>query len=390
MTGPGDTDAAAPVAERPAAAASLALERRDGGLVVRLGGRLDAYGLAPIWDRALAALDGAEGPVVVDASAVEYCDGAGLALLWRLRHRGEALGLELRIEGLADRFAGLLERFADADLAPQAPERRGSSLVAGLGRGFAALGHEAGEHVTFLGRVTAAFPGTLAGRHHLRWREAFRIAEQVGVDAFPLVAMISFLVGAVISLKAAHSLMKFGALMEMASFNITAMSTELAPLLTTIIVVGRSTSAFAAELGAMRVNEEIDALIVMGIDPVPYLVINRILASLGAVPLLTIFFGVFGLLGGLAIWLSFGYSPEAYLHQIQQNLHLSDVLGSLIKALTYGFLAPLLGCFYGLRPGLGRSARGVAAAATRAVVAGMVVISVTDALFAALFYFLKV
>jgi phospholipid/cholesterol/gamma-HCH transport system permease protein len=140
----------------------------------------------------------------------------------------------------------------------------------------------------------------------------------------------------------------------------------------------------------MRVNEELDALVVMGIDPVPYLAVSRVLAGIVSVPLLAVFFELFGIFGGLAIWLTFGYSPELYLQQLRTTILLRTVFGAVAKTVTFGAIAALLGCFYGLRQGTSSGARAVAEAATRAVVAGMVVIACTDAAFAVLFYFLKV
>jgi phospholipid/cholesterol/gamma-HCH transport system permease protein len=389
MTAAEETDAGRTAASRSTGVV-LETERGEAGLILRISGRLDARTTGTIWKEALSVIDEQAGSVRVNASRIDYCDGVGLALLMRLKQRARELGGRALIEDLPDRFRKLLDQFSLEDLSPREPAPRRFSPISGIGRGASSVWHEAGEHVTFIGRVAAALPAALAGRKHVRWREMLRFVEEVGAGTVPLVAMISFLVGAVISLKAAHSLMQFGELTGMASFNVKAMTSELAAILSTIIVVGRSTSAFAAELSVMRVNEELDALIVMGIDPVPYLVINRVLAGAVSVPLLTLFFAVFGIIGGLAIWLSFGFSAQSYLVQVRQSLMLKDMLGTLVKAVTYGILAAMLGCFYGLRRSARGGAEGVAAAATRAMVVGMVVIALADTAFAVLFYVLKV
>ncbi len=387
MNGDNDITATADVLSD---SAGFRTERRGDRLLLHLSGRLDARGTGAVWNRALAALAVGAGRVAVDATRVVYCDGIGLALLQQLRSSARERGLSLEIEGLDERFARLLDRFAEMDLPLPEPERQRPSAVARIGLIAAALWGEARDYVAFIGRVAAALIGTMAGRHQVRWRETFRIAQNMGADALPLIAMLAFLTGAVISLKVARSLMEFGDMMEMVTFNATAMTSTLAPLLTTIVVVGRSTAAFAAELATMRVNEELDALVVMGIDAVPYLALGRVLAGIVSVPLLAVFFELFGIIGGLAVWLSFGYSPELYLQQLRTTILLRTVFGALAKTVTFGAIAAILGCFYGLRQGASSGARAVAEAATRAVVAGMVVIAITDAAFAVLYYFLKV
>jgi phospholipid/cholesterol/gamma-HCH transport system permease protein len=370
--------------------AAIRSERRGEELFIHLSGRLDGRTIGSIWNQAHAVLSAGIGRVTVDASRVEYCDGVGLALLQHLHLRAKEGGTPLQVVGLAERFQRLLDQFTSEDLLPPPPEWAPSSTLAGLGRVVAAAWHEIGEHVEFVGRVTAALFGALRGRYRIRWRETLRVAESMGADAFPMVALLAFLSGAVISLKVSRSLMQFGDMTEMATFNATAMTSTLAPLLTTVIVVGRSTSAFAAELAAMRVNEELDALVVMGIDPVSYLAVGRVLAGIVSVPLLSVFFELFGNLGGLAIWLSFGLSAESYLQQVRQSIELRTVLGSVVKVVAFGAIAAMLGCFYGLRRSSGSGTRAVAGAATRAVVVGILVIAITDAAFAVLFYFLKV
>ena len=162
--------------------------------------------------------------------------------------------------------------------------------------------------ISFVGELTSALVKAAFHLRRVRWGETLRIAEAVGVNALPIVALIGFLMGLIMAFQAAIPLRQFGAQIYVANLIGLSILRELGPLMTAIVVAGRSGSAFAAELGTMKVREEIDALITMGLDPVRFLVVTRVIAAVLMTPLLTIFADLIGVLGGSVVLLSLGFS----------------------------------------------------------------------------------
>ena len=261
--------------------AALAItDTADGRRILALTGRLDATTLPGLWDKARLAADGAATkPLVVDAAGVEYCDGAGVALFVDLlRHPREG---RIEIANLKPSFEVLLKQFdpkvLEHDLDPEAPRRPAIEEV-----GFAAYGvwKDIRTQIEFIGEAFAAL--VYAARHpgSVRWKDVWRICEQVGADALPIVALISFLLGMILAFQSAVPMKRFGAEIFVADLIGLSMLRELGPLMTAILLAGRSGAAFAAEIGTMRVNQEVDALTTMGLSPVRFLVTPRIIAAL--------------------------------------------------------------------------------------------------------------
>jgi phospholipid/cholesterol/gamma-HCH transport system permease protein len=176
----------------------------------------------------------------------------------------------------------------------------------------------------------------------------------------------------------------FGAEIYVADLVVLSIFRELGPLLTAFVLASRSGSAFAAEIGTMKVNEEIDALTTMGIDRVQFLVIPRVLAAVFVMPLLTMFNNLFGLIGCGLVMISLGFAPITFLNQIQQAASLTDLFSGLVKTFVFGALIAGIGCLRGLQTGTGASA--VGESATRAVVSSLVAIVVADGIFAVVYY----
>jgi len=205
--------------------------------------------------------------------------------------------------------------------------------------------------------------------------------EKTGVDALPIVTMISFLLGLVLAFTAALQLRQFGATIYVASLVAIAMVSELGPIMTAIIVAGRSGSAFAAEIGTMRISEEIDALFIMGFRPTLFLAVPRILASIMVVPLLSLFADIAGILGGLIVGvMMLDLTMAAYLDQTIDSLTLSDFLWGFTKSVVFGAVISWIGCLRGFQTRGG--AASVGNAATSAVVSGIFFIIFFDAIFA--------
>jgi phospholipid/cholesterol/gamma-HCH transport system permease protein len=242
--------------------------------------------------------------------------------------------------------------------------------------------------ICFLGELTAALLRALRRPHRLRWRELGLLAEKAGVNALPIVLLVSFLVGLIMAFEAAIPMRQFGTEIYVADLIGLAMLRELGPLMTAIVMAGRSGSAFAAELGTMKVNEELDALRTMGIDPVDYLVVNRVLAVMLTIPLLAIFANLLGIMGGSIVLLSLGYPLIAYVKELLLAVSWTDMAGGLFKSVFFGFIVAALGCLHGLRTKIGASA--VGDSATRAVVSGNILVIVADGVFSVLFFYLGI
>jgi len=217
----------------------------------------------------------------------------------------------------------------------------------------------------------------------VRWKEVLGVAEQTGVNGLPVVTLIAFLMGVVLAYQAAVPMRQYGAEVLVANLIGLSMLRELAPLMTSIVLAGRTGAAFAAEIGTMRVNEEIDALTTMALDPLRFLVVPRLLATMFVTPLLTIFAGIVGLIGGGLVMLSFDIPLVTYFKQIMGVVSIGDFTGGLFKSTVFAFLVAAIGCLRGLETVGGPQA--VGQAATRAVVSAIVMIVVFDGLFAVLF-----
>jgi phospholipid/cholesterol/gamma-HCH transport system permease protein len=204
------------------------------------------------------------------------------------------------------------------------------------------------------------------------------------VQALVVVALISFLTGLILAFQAAPPLQQFGVDLFVVNLVALAMVRELGPIMTAIVLAGRSGSAFAAEIGTMKVNEEINALTTMGLDPVRFLAAPRILAGILLTPVLTIYSGLFGVAGGLFVMLLRGFPAITIWRQLTGAVAVDDVLAGFIKAFFFGALVAGIGCLRGLQTQSGATAVGIAT--TRSVVSGILLIVLVDAIFAVVYY----
>lgn len=361
-----------------------------GVLGVKIIGRLDSMSTGNIWRETNLELDKTSPKqVIVDASEIEYCDGSGIGYLFELRQRQEKGGGGLEIRGLQAEFQQLLDLFDPSEF-EESPEIQPGPIgfFEKIGRSTCRICEEAYTFLEFLGEAAVAMAKALLNPKQVRWKDAFLVAETAGVNALPVIALIGFLMGLIMAFQAAIPMRQFGAVIYVANLVGLSMVRELGPLMTAIVLAGRSGSAFAAELGTMKVNEEIDALITMGLDPVRFLVVTRILAAVIMTPLLTLFADLIGVMGGSIVLLSMGYSLDTYLKQIFSMVNYVDLLGGLFKSIVFGLLVSGIGCLRGLQTGIGASA--VGDSTTRAVVGGIVLIVVTDGIFSVVYYYLGI
>jgi len=367
---------------------ALALES-DGVLRVSLSGRWSLADGVPSDEQVRAALDSeprpsairvaADGLAAWDSSLVAFVHG--LAAL--CAEREVSLDTSALPEG-ARRLLGLAAAVPPR-VVPPAPED--DALTARVGR-IALRGFDtARDAVGFLGETTLAFAALLRGRARFRRVDLLHAFEVTGVGALAIVALINFLVGAVLAFVGAVQLQPFGAAIYVANLVAIAVARELGPLMTGIVMAGRTGAAFAAVLGTMTANEEVDALRIMGLRPMEFLTLPRVLATALMMPALVAYADLMGLLGGLFVGVTtLKIGPIEYFRQTQDALGLEHVFIGLGKSVVFGALVALAGCYYGLRSG--RDAGAVGQATTKAVVMGIVLVVEADAVFTVLLHVL--
>lgn len=370
--------------------------RQEGaeGLALFFATDLDAQAVAGMWAGAHQALAGRGfTALTLDVSGVGYMDGAGLALLVSLRRRAEGQGARVEERGLTGRHAHLLE-LAGRALPPAGQVQQdgdGSNRRTagrGIGAGVAELYANLRMVVGFVGESSLVLWQSLRYPREVRWKDVLLQALAVGVESMPILLLIGFLMGLIMSFQSVITLQRFGGEIFVPNMLGLVMFREMGPLVTAILLAARSGSAFAAEIGTMRVNEELDALSTMGISPVRFLVGPRILSSLAVVPVMTLFFNFASLVGGALVILSIGFPLVTFTSRVFANVQAGDLVGSLIKIFVFALLVTGVSCLRGLRTGGGASA--VGRSTTSAVVSGLILITIADGLFAVVFYYFKI
>jgi len=362
----------------------------DGTLVLFLEGRLDAVTTADLWREAFHLL-AKENPaqLTIDGRGIEYCDGSGSAFLLELLRQGRQLSREPKLEGLRPEVAAYLAQFDPSEFDSKGKKTREVGWIEDLGRRSFQVWADLKELVGFTGEVASALLWAALHPRKVRWKDALQAAERAGVDALPIVALVSFLMGLILAFQSSIPLKQFGAAeIFIGTLVSLSMIRELGPLMTTILLAGRTGSAFAAELGTMKINEEIDALTTMGLDPVRFLAVTRIIAAVAMTPLLTLFADFMGVIGGAVVFRSFGYSLVTYWNQVQASVDMSDLLGGLFKSFAFGILVASVGCLRGFQTKTGASA--VGSSTTRAVVSGIILIVAADGVFSIIYYVLGI
>ncbi len=358
-------------------AARLAIAKQAGGVVLTLSGPLNAEGAGAVWEAALKAAAAKPAVLRVDVAAVTLWDTAGVTLLADIEtaHGGA------EIVGMDPQIAALLIRVRAARSVPvRAAEERRFDGLAMLKAGVQA----AADGVAFLGEAVLALVLLPWRLRMFRLSDLLRAADQAGVKAVPLVLLLGSLIGLILAFQSLIPMRRFGADIYVASLVAISLIRELGPLLAAVILAGRSGSAFAAEIGTMKVNQEVDALITMGLDPVTMLVLPRLLAAIVVMPALTIVMDFAGLFGMSVVMLGDGIPLVAVGNQVTSWVQAGDLYGALVKAAVFGAAVAGVGCRAGMATGLGPEAVGVSA--TRAVVGGIVASIVLDGIFAVVFF----
>ncbi len=351
------------------------------GVVLRLSGswrmQNDLPSAAEV-ERGLAAVSTGRR-LGFDARGVDEWDSGFLVFILNVLDAATSLGFSVDRAGLPDGVRKLL------DLAAAVPERdtkRGAApppFLARLGRSAVSALGSAREMITFVGEATLALAHAAVGRARYRRVDLFLNIEDAGANALGIVSLISFLIGLILAFVGAIQLRQFGAQIYIADLVAIGMAREMGAMMAAIIMAGRTGAAYAAQLGTMRVNEEIDALTTMGISPFEFLVLPRMLGLILMMPLLTIYANMVGILGGAVVgigMLKVGLIP--YWHRTWEAVSVGDFAAGLIKSVVFGVLIAIAGCMRGMQSG--RSSAAVGLAATSAVVTGIVFIIVSDAI----------
>ncbi len=370
----------------------LKTSERDGGLLLQAGGAWDVGSVARL-DAELRGLAPRErAPLTVDLAGVERLDTAGAWLIHRTLRDMRQAGMTAETRAVTPDFRVMLEQVAANDRPCEVAPPPVNALVAcvnRVGEGTLDALEEARQVLGFFGLIMLTWARTLARPGRLRGTPLVYHMEQVGVNALPIVGLISFLIGVVLAYQGAVQLQRFGA--EIFVVNLIGVSVlrEIGILLTAIVVAGRSGSAFAAQIGSMVVHEEVDAMRTLGLGPVEVLVLPRVLALVVMLPILAFWADLMGLLGGgIMAWLVLDISPGLYIDRLRDAVGLWSFWVGIIKAPVFGFLIAMVGCLEGMR--VSGSAESVGRQTTRAVVTSIFLVIVVDALFSIFFSFVGV
>jgi len=319
--------------------------------------------------------------LVVNLAGVDYIDDFGVSMLAGLKKKMAGVHGEMSLQDVGDQVNQFLSyhNFKSLWYVPEHSSVQKESLITRLGGATINFAGGTSYTLSFLGDTCLSLLHVLKHPSRLRGNDTLHNMQRVGVDALPIVGLISFLLGLIMAFMSSVQLKQFGANIYVASLVSLSMTRELGPIMTAIIVAGRSGSSFAAEIGTMKISEEIDALTTMGIDPHIFLVLPRMIASFLVVPLLTLFSDVFAILGGLLVGISMlDLTVNGYISQTIHTLDLFDVYWGFFKAAIFALLISWTGCLRGFQVEGG--AAGVGRATTSAVVTSIFLIILCDSI----------
>ena len=317
------------------------------------------------------------------ADGVTQWDTSLIVFLGEAQRWCGAAGIPCDTAPLPEKMRLLSGQF-EASMRTAGHDTHSQSLVVEVGLSTRSAMAHVQDFLRFVGECSIDTVRLVTGRTGLRWNDCLGEMQKCGAMALPIVSLISFLVGVTLAYSGSIVLKRFGGEIWVADLIGVAMTREMGALMAAIVLAGRTGAAFAAEIGSMKANEEIDALSTLGISPVRFLVIPRVLALGFMMPLLAIYANCLGILGGMAVaYATLDIPPAAYWVEMLTIVTLPDVFVGMIKAVVFGLIVGLSGCLRGLQAD--RNASGVGQAATSAVVTAILLIIVADAIFAVLF-----
>ena len=328
-----------------------------------------------------------DGELVIDAAGVTAMDTSGAWLLHRTIRALEARGRVVRVQGLRPAFSDLLQLVGSRAPATRIPSAAAPGVLEGIGR--QTWDHLVGSFglLGFLGECAVGFVRALAHPQRIRWRTILYNVQTAGFEALPITGLLSFLLGIVIAYQGAEQLRRFGANIYIADLVGLSMVRELSPLITAIIVAGRSGSAYTAQIGTMKVTEEIDALRTIGVAPMDQLVLPKLFTLIVALPLLTVYTDAMGVLGGMVMARAqLDVSFLTFLDRLDHAVTMKSYLLGVGKAPVFAAIIALVGCYRGFQ--VSGSAESVGRQTTVSVVQSIFLVLLGDALFSVAFSWL--
>jgi phospholipid/cholesterol/gamma-HCH transport system permease protein len=375
-------------------AGTLVESEESGSFVLTAAGHWLVTAAAEL-DRRLRAIDmPRDGRVTLDLAGIERLDTAGAWLLLRTEHELAAHGNVVEFRNLQANFAPLFDQVRAGGMVAPAPHPRPAhhtltGFLERIVRISVGLLGRALSLLSFFGVISITAGRVLFHPRRLRLTALVAQMEQTGVNAVPIVGLLSFLIGVVLAYQGADQLRRFGAVIYTVNLLGVGILRELGVLMAAIIIAGRSGSAFTAEIGTMRVNEEIDAMRTIGLDPVEVLVIPRLFGLMLTLPMLTLCANLLGILGGaLMAWVSLDIAPPQFTRQLRSALYPWTFWIGLVKAPFFAFIIALIGCYEGFQ--VARSAESVGRQTTLSVVEAIFFVIVADAAFSMVFSFLGI
>jgi len=364
----------------------------DGSLVIKLIGPWRLTSSLPDVDPLVRELDMLQPSAVVafDTSELTEWDSGLLTSTGQLLELCRKRQLEVDRSGLPE---GVRRMLSLAEAVPEKTDARKAEedapLLDRVGSVYLAAYDSVVELLEFLGAVTLVFVKFVAGKARYRRSDLLLLVQQAGLEALMIVSVVSFLMGLILAFVGAIQLQTFGATSYVANLVGVAMVRDLGALMTGIVMAGRTGAAYAAQLGSMKVTQEIDALATAGVSPMEFLVLPRVLALVLMMPLLTVYSDFVGILGGGLVGVAMlDQSPLAYYQSTVSAVSVTDLLGGILKGSVYGALVATAGCMRGMQSG--KSASSVGDATTSAVVTGIVAIIAACGLFSVVFYVLGI
>lgn len=336
-------------------------------------------------ERQLKAIRPSPGTLTLDLTGIDRIDSSGVWLLHHAADKWRHAGHKVEFTGQDADTTRLFELVAEQGIQGGTPSRPADpGFLENLGRDSMAAAVEQLSFLAFIGNITFSALRILLTPARLRWGQVVTDAEEAGFDALPIVGLLTFLIGVVIAYQGGVVLIQYGAGIFIADLVGLAMLRELAPLITAIIVAGRTGSAYTAQIGTMMVTEEVDALRTMGITPIDLLVLPKLFALIVMLPLLTVFADLMGLLGGMVMaGVMLDMSFQNFVDRIGQTVRLQDLLVGVGKAPVFAMIIASVGCYKGFR--VTGSAESVGKQTTASVVQAIFLVIVVDAIFSIVF-----
>ncbi|MBN2373390.1 MlaE family lipid ABC transporter permease subunit [bacterium] len=359
-------------------------ETDAGGITLKIQGKMDASNASGMIKGLKQLLSDQKTctSLFVDLEGITYMDDFGALVLLELKNWAAGRNGSFHLINLNDKTNKTLSlvNFDELEENVSYVKKQSPCIFVRLGDATLKQLYDLKYMISFIGSVCLALLHTFLHPKSLRMDDTFAYMQKTGVDAFPIVALISFLLGLIMAFMSSAQLKEFGANIYVASLVSMAMTRELGPIMTAIIVAGRSGSAFAAEIGTMKINEEVDALFTMGFDTTRFLAVPKIIASVVMVPILTLFSDLFAISGGLIVGVfMLDLTANAYIAQTIQTLTIFDVYWGLMKSGVFGLLIAWIGCLRGFQVKGGAAA--VGQATTSAVVSSIFLIILSDSIF---------